>query len=98
MGMAQAEILADTGSIHNEDHAHLLDADIRVTCVSSSAAEAVRMLKKRDTATGGSVRMLVSSREAEKGRCAAGEYGRLICWFTDLLFRIKPFCELGLAQ
>ena len=26
----QAEILADTGSIHNSNHAHLLDADIRV--------------------------------------------------------------------
>ena len=31
-----AEILADTGSIHNEDHAHLLDADIRVMWASSS--------------------------------------------------------------
>ena len=32
----QAEILADTGTIHNEDHAHLLDADIRVMWASSS--------------------------------------------------------------
>ncbi len=32
----QAEILAETGSIHNEDHAHLLDADIRVMWASSS--------------------------------------------------------------
>ncbi len=32
----QAEILADTGSIHNEDHAHLLDADIRGMWASSS--------------------------------------------------------------
>ena len=32
----QAEILADTGCIHNEDHAHLLDADIRVMWASSS--------------------------------------------------------------
>ncbi|WP_379555024.1 putative metallopeptidase [Pseudomonas sp. MD332_8] len=32
----QAEILADTGIIHNEDHAHLLDADIRVMWASSS--------------------------------------------------------------
>lgn len=31
----QAEILADTDSIHNEDHAHLLDADIRVMWASS---------------------------------------------------------------
>ncbi len=32
----QAEILADTGRSHNEDHAHLLDADIRVMWASSS--------------------------------------------------------------
>ena len=32
----QAEILIDTGSIHNEDHAHLLDADIRIMWASSS--------------------------------------------------------------
>lgn len=32
----QTEILADTGSIQNEDHAHLLDADIRVMWASSS--------------------------------------------------------------
>lgn len=32
----QAEILADTGSIHNEDHAHLLDADIQIMWASSS--------------------------------------------------------------
>lgn len=32
----QAEILADTGSIHNEDHAHLIDADIQVMWASSS--------------------------------------------------------------
>ncbi|MFJ7312937.1 putative metallopeptidase [Pseudomonas sp. NPDC098747] len=32
----QTEILADTGTIHNEDHAHLLDADIRIMWASSS--------------------------------------------------------------
>ena len=32
----KTEILADTGSIHNEDHAHLLDADIQVMWASSS--------------------------------------------------------------
>ncbi|WP_277343405.1 putative metallopeptidase, partial [Pseudomonas viridiflava] len=31
-----AETLSSTGSIHNEDHAHLLDADIRVMWASSS--------------------------------------------------------------
>jgi len=35
----QDEILADTGSIHNEDHAHLLDADIRIMWASSSFAK-----------------------------------------------------------
>jgi len=32
----QTEILADTGSIHNEDHAHLIDADIRVMWASAA--------------------------------------------------------------
>ena len=32
----QAEILGETGSIHNEDHAHLLDADILGVWASSS--------------------------------------------------------------
>jgi hypothetical protein len=32
----QAEILSSTGSIHNEDHAHLLDADIRIMWASSA--------------------------------------------------------------
>ncbi len=30
-----SEILADTGSIHNEDHAHLIDADVRFMWASS---------------------------------------------------------------
>ncbi|WP_457265762.1 putative metallopeptidase [Pseudomonas sp. P5_C3] len=30
-----AEILADTGRIHNEDHAHLIDADVRFMWASS---------------------------------------------------------------
>jgi hypothetical protein len=32
----QAEILADDGSIHNPDHGHLLDADIRVMWASTA--------------------------------------------------------------
>lgn len=32
----QTAILADTGSIHNEDHAHLIDADICVMWASSA--------------------------------------------------------------
>lgn len=35
----QSEILIGIGSIHNEDHAHLLDADIRVMWASSSFAK-----------------------------------------------------------
>jgi hypothetical protein len=30
MEWLHAEILADTSSIHNEDHAYLIDADVRV--------------------------------------------------------------------
>ncbi|RMN71566.1 Prophage PssSM-02, Orf45 [Pseudomonas syringae] len=36
LGWLQAEILAEDGNIHNPDHAHLLDADIRVMWASSS--------------------------------------------------------------
>lgn len=32
----QTEILSDTGSIHNPDHAHLLDADIQIMWASSN--------------------------------------------------------------
>lgn len=35
----QTEILADTGSIHNGDHAHLIDADIRVMWASSAVSK-----------------------------------------------------------
>ncbi|UZJ58217.1 putative metallopeptidase [Pseudomonas sp. KU26590] len=38
----QTEILADTGSIHNPDHAHLIDADIAVMWASSSFEKAGR--------------------------------------------------------
>lgn len=39
---AQTEILADTGSIHNPDHAHLIDADIAVMWASTSFEKAGR--------------------------------------------------------
>ncbi|WP_285409297.1 putative metallopeptidase [Pseudomonas sp. FR229a] len=35
----QAEIIADTGSIHNEDHAHLIDADVRVMWASAASTK-----------------------------------------------------------
>lgn len=40
----QAEILADIGSIHNEDHAHLIDADIAVMWASSGFEKAGRFV------------------------------------------------------
>ncbi|MFK3794735.1 putative metallopeptidase [Pseudomonas sp. NPDC088444] len=40
----QAEILADTGSIHNTDHAHLIDADIAVMWASSGFEKAGRIV------------------------------------------------------
>lgn len=39
-----AEILADTGSIHNPDHAHLIDADIAVMWASSAFAKQGRVV------------------------------------------------------
>lgn len=39
-----AEILADTGSIHNEDHAHLIDGDIRIMWASSGFAKQGRVV------------------------------------------------------
>ncbi|AWF68470.1 hypothetical protein CSB92_6113 [Pseudomonas aeruginosa] len=39
-----AEILADTGSLHNEDHAHLLDANIGVLWASTAFAKQGRVV------------------------------------------------------
>ncbi|WP_288501885.1 putative metallopeptidase [uncultured Pseudomonas sp.] len=38
-GWINAEILADTGSLHNPDHAHLLDANVQVLWASHSFAK-----------------------------------------------------------
>ncbi|WP_172682001.1 putative metallopeptidase [Pseudomonas protegens] len=40
----QSEILADTGSIHNEDHAHLIDANIGVLWASTGFAKQGRVV------------------------------------------------------
>ncbi len=40
----QAEILADTGTIHNEDHAHLLGADMRTITPTGSTPRLKRPL------------------------------------------------------
>lgn len=43
-GWVQSQILAETGSIHNPDHAHLLDADIGVLWASSSFTKQGRVV------------------------------------------------------
>jgi hypothetical protein len=43
-GWIQREILAKTGSIHNEDHAHLIDANIGVLWASSGFAKQGRVV------------------------------------------------------
>lgn len=40
----QQEILASTGSIHNEDHAHLIDANVQVLWASQGFARQGRMV------------------------------------------------------
>lgn len=40
----QAEILAESASIHNENHAHLIDSDIQVMWASSSYVKQGRIL------------------------------------------------------
>jgi len=70
----QAEILADTGSIHNEEHAHLIDADIRVMWASSA------FTKKGRTVVG----------QAEQVAFRAGGWQRarmeqqMLDWFGDV--------------
>ncbi|WP_252088801.1 putative metallopeptidase [Pseudomonas sp. MWU13-3659] len=43
-GWIQSEILADTGSIHNPEHAHLIDANIGVLWASSGFAKQGRVV------------------------------------------------------
>jgi hypothetical protein len=43
-GWIQREILAETGTVYNEDHAHLMDADIRVMWASSSFSKQGRTI------------------------------------------------------
>lgn len=43
-GWIETQILAETGSIHNPDHAHLLDADIGVLWASSSFTKQGRVV------------------------------------------------------
>ncbi|VVP89793.1 hypothetical protein PS918_03121 [Pseudomonas fluorescens] len=70
----QSEILADTGSIHNEDHAHLLDADIRVMWASAAFA------KKGRTVVGQAEQVAFRAGGWQKARMEQ----QMIDWFGDV--------------
>lgn len=70
----QAEILADTGSIHNEDHAHLLDADIRVMWASSAFS------KKGRTVVGQAEEVAFRAGGWQKARMEQ----QMMDWFGDV--------------
>jgi hypothetical protein len=61
----QAEILAYTGSIRNEDHAHMIDADIRVMWASSA------FTKKGRTVVGQAEQVAFRA-----GGCGSGQQAR----------------------
>ena len=69
-----AEILADTGSIHNEDHAHLLDADIRVMWASSAFS------KKGRTVVGQAEQLAFRAGGWQKARMEQ----QMFDWFGDV--------------
>ena len=70
----QAEILADTGSIHNEDHAHLIDADIRVMWASSAFS------KKGRTVVGQAEEVAFRAGGWQKARMEQ----QMMDWFGDV--------------
>ena len=70
----QAEILADTGSIHNEDHAHLLDADIRVMWASAAFS------KKGRTVVGQAEQVAFRAGGWQKARMEQ----QMFDWFGDV--------------
>ena len=69
-----AEILADTGSIHNEDHAHLIDADIRVMWASAAFS------KKGRTVVGQAEQVAFRAGGWQKARMEQ----QMIDWFGDV--------------
>ncbi|WP_447902446.1 putative metallopeptidase [Pseudomonas serbica] len=69
-----AEILADTGCIHNEDHAHLIDADIRVMWASSA------FNKKGRTVVGQAEQVAFRAGGWQKARMEQ----QMIDWFGDV--------------
>jgi len=70
----QAEILADTGSIHNEDHAHLIDADIRVMWASAAFS------KKGRTVVGQAEQVAFRAGGWQKARMEQ----QMLDWFGDV--------------
>jgi len=70
----QSEILAETGSIHNEDHAHLIDADIRVMWASSAYT------KKGRTVVGQTEQVAFRAGGWQKARMEQ----QMLDWFGDV--------------
>lgn len=70
----QAEILANNGSIHNEDHAHLIDADIRVMWASAA------FTKKGRTVVGQAEQVAFRSGGWQKARMEQ----QMMDWFGDV--------------
>jgi hypothetical protein len=68
------EILADTGSIHNEDHAHLIDADIRVMWASAA------FTKKGRTVVGQAEQVAFRAGGWHKARMEQ----QMLDWFGDV--------------
>jgi hypothetical protein len=71
----QAEILTDTGSIHNEEHAHLIDADIRVMWASAA------FTKKGRTVVGQAEQVAFRAGGWQKARMEQ----QMLDWFGDVL-------------
>ncbi len=70
----QAEVLADTGSIHNEDHAHLIDADVRVMWASAA------FTKKGRTVVGQAEQVVFRAGGWQKARMEQ----QMLDWFGDV--------------
>ena len=69
-----SEILSDTGSIHNEDHAHLIDADVRVMWASAA------FTKKGRTVVGQAEQVAFRAGGWQKARMEQ----QMLDWFGDV--------------
>ncbi|CAI8794877.1 PhageMetallopep domain-containing protein [Pseudomonas sp. IT-P12] len=70
----KAEILAETGSIHNPDHAHLIDADVRVMWASAA------FTKKGRTVVGQAEQVAFRAGGWQKARMEQ----QMLDWFGDV--------------